>query len=261
MDNAIYLFINNDKGSIMTKPIYAAFLAIGDELLSGRTQDKNLQFLASNLQSIGIDLAEARFIHDQAQAIGQHAKSLSQNYDYVFTSGGIGPTHDDITTQSLADAFNVKVIKHQEADLRLQTYYQSQNKDYSIMRQRMALIPEGASLIDNPVSIAPGFILNNIYVMAGVPAIFQAMLNGLLNQLQHGQTIYSQTLFAPLPETYIAQGLEAIANHHQDCSIGCYPSWQDDRPVVNIVVKSVNKPHFDAAVNACQLLIKNSQTL
>lgn len=158
----------------MTNPT-AAILVIGDEILSGRTKDKNIGWLAEELTTLGISLCEARVIADVRDVIISHVRDLSARYDYVFTSGGIGPTHDDITTESVAAAFDVPVIRHAEAEARLLRHYEGTDIDFNEARQKMADIPDTATLIDNPVSAAPGYILKNVHVMAGVPSILQAM--------------------------------------------------------------------------------------
>ena len=164
----------------------AAIIVIGDEILSGRTKDKNIGWLAGELNKLGIQLHEARVISDNRQKIIDTVQSLSSAYDLVFTSGGIGPTHDDITTEAVAAAFNVPVVRHPEAERRLLAHYQNTELEFNAARQKMADIPETATLIDNPLSAAPGFILGNVHVLPGVPVILQAMFEGLSSKLPGG---------------------------------------------------------------------------
>ena len=162
----------------------AGILVIGDEILSGRTKDKNIGWLADELTALGISLRQARIIADDKQTIIDNVRALSEAYDYVFTSGGIGPTHDDITTESIACAFGVEVIRHPEAEARLLKHYQGTDIEFNEARQKMADIPEGATLIDNPVSAAPGYQIENVFVMAGVPQYCKACFMVLVRSLQ-----------------------------------------------------------------------------
>ena len=177
----------------MTNPT-AAIIVIGDEILSGRTKDKNIGWLAEQLNSQGIQLREARVIPDIRQTIIETVKNMSAAHDLVFTSGGIGPTHDDITTECIAAAFGKKVIRHPEAEARLLAHYENTGLEFNAARQKMADIPEDAALINNPLSAAPGFILENVYVFAGVPSIMQAMFEGLRDSLPGGVTMTRLTV-------------------------------------------------------------------
>ena len=175
----------------------AAMLVIGDEILSGRTQDKNTQYLAAALTDAGVDLKEARVVSDDAYAIKQAASSLSATYDMVFTSGGIGPTHDDITADCIAAAFNAPIDIRADARALLEAHYERQGSELNAARLRMARIPEGASLIENPVSTAPGFTLGNVHVMAGVPSVFKAMVASVLPQITSlARGVYSNRMAA-----------------------------------------------------------------
>ena len=158
-------------------------LVIGDEILSGRTRESNIHFLAIELSKVGIDLKEIRIVRDYKPAIISAVRKLSTSFDYVFTSGGIGPTHDDITSECIAEAFNCPLDMNKDARKMLDDYYQGLGKDLNTARLRMARIPDGATLIDNPISKAPGFIVSNVYVMAGVPKIFEAMFNSIVPSL------------------------------------------------------------------------------
>lgn len=201
--------------------VNAAFLMIGDEILSGRTQDKNLNFLAINLTEIGISLKEVRVVPDVENEIIVALNELRKKFDYVFTSGGIGPTHDDITSLSVAKAFGVELIKNQEAVEILVKYYGEGNVNEA--RMKMAYIPDTASLLDNPVSSAPGFRIKNVFVMAGVPKIFQAMFEAAKKELKTGKKTISREIKISLTESIIAKDLENLQNKYPQVSMGSYP--------------------------------------
>lgn len=198
-------------------------LVIGDEILSGRTRDANMYHLAGQLTAHGIDLKEVRVVSDDSDAIISAVRALSAAYDNVFTSGGIGPTHDDITADAIAAAFDAHIDIRDDARAILEAHYQRTGIELNAARLRMARIPDGAALIDNPVSSAPGFSLGNVHVMAGVPAIFEAMLAGLLPTLTGGTPLTSETLRVDRPEGEIAGPLGALAEANPELSIGCYP--------------------------------------
>jgi molybdenum cofactor synthesis domain-containing protein len=201
----------------------AAMLVIGDEILSGRTRDLNLAHLAAALTGKGIDLREARVVPDVEDEIVAALDALRHRYDHVFTSGGIGPTHDDVTADAVARAFGVSIGVREDARAILVRYYADAGIALNEGRLRMARVPEGAALIENPVSQAPGFSIGNVHVLAGVPEIFSAMLEGLLPRLTGGRPLLSESLYAPRPEGDIAGPLRQLAEQHPDVSIGCYP--------------------------------------
>lgn len=201
----------------------AGIIVIGDEILSGRTADRNINWLASRLQERGIRLLEARVIGDDRDQIVAAVKSMSERYDLVFTSGGIGPTHDDMTTRCIADAFGVSVILHPEADRRLKAHYAETGIDYNEARRKMAHVPEGAALIDNPVSAAPGFILGNVHVLAGVPSILRAMVAALDDVLPDGVKAHRLSVHTGMGEGTVAAGLAEIEAKHPGIGIGSYP--------------------------------------
>lgn len=201
----------------------AAMLVIGDEILSGRTRDANMYHLAGRLTEAGIDLAEVRVVSDNAAAIVEAVRALSTRYDHVFTSGGIGPTHDDITADCIAQAFGCGIDVRADARALLEAHYATTGTQLNAARLRMARIPDGAELIDNPVSAAPGFRVENVYVMAGVPAIFEAMVASVLPLLQGGAPLLSETVRVDRGEGDIAAALSDLAQSHPDLSIGCYP--------------------------------------
>lgn len=220
----------------MTNPS-AAMLVIGDEILSGRTQDTNSNHLAKNLTDIGIDLREVRVVADDPTQIIAAVNTLRKSYHHVFTSGGIGPTHDDITADCIATAFGIGIDIRDDARAILATNY-ANRADLNEMRLRMARIPDGATLIDNPVSKAPGFQVENVYVMAGVPAIFHAMLASILPNLRGGKPLLSVTIRVNRPEGSIAAPLAKIAATYPDVSIGSYPFIQDGKFGCNLVARS-----------------------
>ncbi len=225
--------------------VTAAFLVIGDEILSGRTKDKNIGFLADYMTSIGIDLKEARIVSDDRDEIVAAVNALRVKYDYVFTSGGIGPTHDDITAESIAAAFGVPLNLDPRAVAILEKHYAP--GQFTPARQRMARIPEGADLIENKVSRAPGFRIGNVHVMAGVPSIMQAMMDAIAPTLSTGMKMLSETVDADMPESRIAERLAAIQDAHPKTLIGSYPKAADGRFTTQIVIRSRDEAILKAA--------------
>ncbi|WP_170419902.1 competence/damage-inducible protein A [Ruegeria arenilitoris] len=224
----------------------AAMLVIGDEILSGRTRDANMHYLAQELTKHGIDLKEVRIVSDEAPAIEAAVTALSQGYDHVFTSGGIGPTHDDITADCIARAFGAHIDVRDDARALLQAHYDQSGLELNEARLRMARIPDGATLIDNPVSTAPGFTLGNVHVMAGVPLVFQAMVASVLPTLTGGKPLLSQTLRVNRGEGDIAATLAAVAEEFGDVSIGCYPFQINGVFGANVVVRGTDGSRIDA---------------
>lgn len=218
----------------------AAMIVIGDEILSGRTRDSNMNHLAKQVTTVGIDLKEARVVSDNEAQIINAVNTLRNKYTNVFTSGGIGPTHDDITADCIAKAFGVSIDVREDARAVLATNYADPETELTEARLRMARIPEGAELIDNPVSKAPGFSMENVHVMAGVPAIFEAMLAGLLPKLTFGKQILSETVSLKLKEGDIAKSLGVIARENPDTSIGSYPYYEAGSFGCNLVVRSAD---------------------
>ncbi len=216
----------------------AAMLVIGDEILSGRTRDSNMNHLAKALTDHGIALQEARMIGDEHAIIVRHVRELSGAYDHVFTSGGIGPTHDDITAEAVADAMGAGCGVRDDARAILQAHYDRSGQELNDARLRMARIPDGAALIDNPVSAAPGFTLGNVHVMAGVPRIFEAMLAGVLPMLSGGAPMISASLRVERGEGDIAEPLGDLAEAHPEVSIGSYPFQRDGLHGSNVVVRA-----------------------
>lgn len=226
----------------------AAMLVIGDEILSGRTRDANMHHLAEALTSHGIDLKEARVVSDDAAAIQTAVRDLSETYTHVFTSGGIGPTHDDITADNVAAAFGVHIDVRDDARSRLQAHYDEQGLELNTARLRMARIPDGATLIDNPISAAPGFTLGNVHVMAGVPKIFEAMLAGILPGLAGGAPVLSRSLSIWRGEGDIAGPLSDLAQQFPDLSFGSYPFQRDGIYGSNIVIRGQDGAQVDSAM-------------
>lgn len=226
----------------------AAILAIGDELLSGRTRDANTHYLAGWLTERAIALKEARIVADDEPAIVEALNALRAKYDYVFTSGGIGPTHDDITYDAVARAFGRKVVEHQGAIRLIRAWYEAKGEAVTPARRRMAMMPEGAEIIQNPVSGAPGVRIDNVFVMAGVPSIFQGMLNAIEPALERGEMIHSRAVTAfRLPESRLAEQLLAIQNAASGVSIGSYPIDGDEKGVT-IVARSGDPAAAEAAI-------------
>jgi molybdenum cofactor synthesis domain-containing protein len=238
------------------KVVTAGMLVIGDEILSGRTKDKNIGYVAEYLTGIGIDLKEVRVVADGEAAIVEALNALRTRYDYVFTTGGIGPTHDDITADCVAKAFGVPIDVDPRARALLEARFQG--GELNAARLRMARIPAGAELVRNKVSAAPGFHIGNVFVMAGVPSIMQAMMDVIGPQLKTGLKIFSETVRADTREGDIGTPLGEIAAAHPEVSIGSYPFFDEARgPNTNIVVRSRDPNKLAAAKAAVeQMLVK-----
>ncbi|WP_400085438.1 competence/damage-inducible protein A [Yoonia sp. R78084] len=230
----------------------AAMLVIGDEILSGRTRDANMHYLAGQLTERGIDLKEVRVVSDDRDAIIAAVKALSENYAHVFTSGGIGPTHDDITADCIAAAFGAHIDVRADARALLQAHYDRSGQELNAARLRMARIPDGATLIDNPVSTAPGFSLGNVHVMAGVPSVFKAMVASILPTLTGGAPLLSRTLQLFKGEGDLAGPLGAFAQDYPDLSVGSYPFQKDGVYGSNIVVRGSDAVALDLAMKALE---------
>lgn len=205
----------------MKEKVTAALIIIGDEILSGRTVDKNINFLATNLNEIGISLSEVRVVPDVEQEIIDATNILRKKFDYVFTSGGIGPTHDDITSSSIAKAFNVKLELNKQAEEILRNHY---DVEINEARLKMAMIPVGATLLDNSISSAPGFRIENVFVMAGIPKIFEVMFFAATKELEGGKKIFAHEFKTDLVESQIAKDFSELQNQYSDkVSLGSYP--------------------------------------
>ncbi|MFP4237721.1 MAG: competence/damage-inducible protein A [Rhodosalinus sp.] len=226
----------------------AAMLVIGDEILSGRTRDSNMHNLAGELTRVGIDLREVRVVPDDRAAIIAAVQALAERWDHLFTSGGIGPTHDDITAEAVAAAFGLPIGVRADARAVLQAHYDAQGLELNEARLRMARIPEGATLIENPISAAPGFTLRNVHVMAGVPTIFEAMVASVLATLVGGAPLLSQTITVQRGEGDVAPILSEVAEAFPDLSVGSYPFLRGGVHGVNVVVRGTDKAQVDAAM-------------
>jgi len=233
----------------------AGVIIIGNEILSGRTQDLNISYLGKGLEKLGIVLDQVIVIPDVEATIIDKVTAYSENYDYVFTTGGIGPTHDDITTESIAKAFDVKLLRNPDAVACMERYYEPSS--LSEARLKMADIPEGASLIDNPVSGAPGIHINNVFVLAGVPNIMQAMFDSLIDRLVGGPPILSASVCTNLTESKLAEGMTKIQNQCEEVSIGSYPYFKRGKLGVNIVLRSTDKTLLLQQTNLIEALISD----
>ncbi len=232
----------------------AAMLVIGDEILSGRTRDANMHYLAGQLTEAGVDLKEVRVVSDDHDAIVAAVQALSKGYDSVFTSGGIGPTHDDITADCVAAAFDDPIDVRDDARALLQAHYDRSGQELNAARLRMARIPDSAKLIDNPVSTAPGFTIQNVHVMAGVPSVFQAMVASVLPTLVGGAPLLSRTLRVLQGEGDIAGPLGTFAEDHADLSVGSYPFQKNGVYGSNIVVRGSDEARLDDAMTTLAAL-------
>ena len=235
------------------KIVSAAVLIIGNEILSGRTKDVNLGYLAEELTKLGVRLREARVIADMEGDIVAAVNDCRARYDYVFTTGGIGPTHDDITSASVARAFGVPLVLDERARVMLARNYPPGGLNEA--RLRMAHVPQGATLIDNPVSAAPGFHMGNVFVMAGVPSIMRAMFDGVKDKLVGGWPMLSRTVSAFLGEGIIAAGLGALQQRYPDLDIGSYPFFRQGRFGASLVLRGTGQARLDAAARELRALI------
>ncbi|TSJ63251.1 competence/damage-inducible protein A [Starkeya sp. 3C] len=236
------------------EPVTAAILVIGDEILSGRTKDRNIGYIAEYLTTLGIDVREVRVVPDVEEEIVAAVNALRARYTYLFTTGGIGPTHDDITADSVAKAFGVSIDVDPRARAMLLEYIKAE--DLNEARLRMARIPDGAELVPNPVSKAPGFWIGNVIVMAGVPTIMQAMLDQVAPKLRTGVRMLSETILANAREGDVGGPLRIIAEAHPEVTIGSYPFMgEDGRPNTNLVVRSRDPRKLAAALVEVQAMV------
>jgi molybdenum cofactor synthesis domain-containing protein len=235
--------------------VTAALIIIGNEVLSGRTRDANLQFIAKGLVDLGIRLAEVRVIADDAGAIAAAVNQARDVHDFVFTTGGIGPTHDDITSQSVADAFGVRLVRDPAALALLEKHYEGGNLNEA--RLKMADIPDGARLIHNPVSAAPGFQMDNVFVMAGVPSIMEAMFDGIRDRLTGGEIVASKTITAFIPEGDLAAPLGKLQDDFPGVEMGSYPFFRTGRLGSALVLRSTDAAQLAAAAEGVRALIRD----
>ena len=232
----------------------ACLLVIGNEVLSGRTQDANIKFLATGLAALGIPLREVRVIPDVAKTIIDTVNEVRTKFDCVFTTGGIGPTHDDITSECVAAAFGVPWEPHPEAWVRMEKTYPPGG--FNAARQRMATMPRGATLIDNALSVAPGFQIGNVYVMAGIPRVMQAMFESFRHRLTGGKPMQARQIAAELPEGRMAEGLSALQDRYSDLEIGSYPFQRMGKVGAAIVLRGTDRARIDAAAAELIALMK-----
>ncbi len=233
----------------------ACLLVIGNEVLSGRTQDLNIKFLATKLGEIGLPLREVRIIPDVAETIIATVNEVRARYDQVFTTGGIGPTHDDITSECVAAAFGVPWEPHPEAWARMERHYKA--GEFNAARQRMATMPRGASLIENAISVAPGFTIGNVHVMAGVPRIMQSMFEWLAPRLPGGTPVEMRAVHAAgLLEGNVAEGLGAIQARYPAVDLGSYPYYRVTGSGVALVAKGTDAAALEAAIGEVAELIR-----
>ena len=239
-----------DSSSPPTGRVYtAALIVIGDEILSGRTHDKNIAQVASWLGVQGIRLIEVRVVSDDTPAIVAAVNALRVRHDYLFTTGGIGPTHEDITVDAVAEALGVRVVVHPEARAILEGYYETRG-GLTEARLRMARVPEGATLIPNRYTGAPGIRFDNLFLMAGVPQITAGMLDALSGQLEGGAPLLSETVGCWIQESEVAELLRRTEKAHEGCQIGSYPFWRDGRTGANFVIRSVDASELAACTRA-----------
>jgi len=227
--------------------VTAALIVIGDEILSGRTKDRNIGFVADHLTAIGIQLREVRIVPDEEAEIVDAVNALRRRYDYVFTTGGIGPTHDDITADAVAKAFGVGIDVDERALGPMREHFQRRGVELTPARMRMARIPFGAELVENRISIAPGFMLGNVIVMAGIPAIMQVMLEAATRFLKTGKRMESFALDLHRPEGEIADMFAALQKRYPDVPMGSYPFQKDGKPGTQLVLRSTDPARLEAA--------------
>lgn len=218
------------------KIVTACILVIGNEILSGRTRDANIQYLALELGQLGVRVMECRVIADVEETVVATVNEVRRKFDYVFTTGGIGPTHDDITADCIAKAFGVGISEHPEAIARMTRHY-GDVALFTPARRRMARVPHGGILVDNPVSVAPGFQMENVFTFAGIPKVAEAMFQSMKHRLVGGDPVLSRTVRTNLPEGIVAEPLGALQKRYEDLDIGSYPAFRNGKPSVSLVLR------------------------
>ncbi len=246
----------NDNGKKVSenKKVTACLIVIGNEILSGRTQDANIQYLGGALNDLGVRLQEVRVIPDIERVIVYTINATRRGYNYVLTTGGIGPTHDDITSISVAKTFGRRLIRDPQAESWLFDHYKPE--DRTPERMKMADVPEGSILIENPVSKAPGFQVENVFVLPGVPRIMQAMFEGIRDRFSGGDPVLSRSVWAFVLEGELAGGVAIIQKDHPETDIGSYPFVRDGKVGASIVVRSTDEAALDSVVNAVAELMR-----
>ncbi len=235
----------------------AAVIIIGNEILSGRTLDINTQEIALRLGEIGVLLVETRTIADDRTMIIDTVRELSNKYNYVFTTGGIGPTHDDITAESMAAAFNVRYVRNDEIYVILKNYYDKMGEKLNSAREKMAYIPESSKLLHNDATMVPGFVINNVFVMAGIPNIMKAMLKSAIPMLKKGKVVQSRTLEVMMGESKIAIKFEELQNKYKEVDMGSYPFTKNGSHGTALVLRSSNYDLLDKAFAELETVIKS----
>src|SRR3954471_1976495 len=229
-----------------SKTVTACILVIGNEILSGRTKDANIQYLATELGQLGIRVMECRVIPDVEATVVATVNEIRAKFDYVFTTGGIGPTHDDITADSIAKAFGVAISEHPEAVARMTRHY-GDPALFTPARRRMARVPHGGILVDNPVSVAPGFQVENVFTFAGIPKVAEAMFQSMKHRLVGGDPVLARTVRTNLPEGIIAEPLGALQKRYEDLDMGSYPAFRNGKPSVSLVLRGTVDARLAAA--------------
>jgi len=240
-----------------SQTVSASLLVIGDEILSGRTKDRNIGHIADMLTQLGITLSEVRIVRDETCEIVDAVNALRVRYDYVFTTGGIGPTHDDITAQSIAQAFGVSIDVDERALSLMRPHYEKRGLELTPSRLRMARIPDGATLIKNRISIAPGFMLDNVIVLAGVPEIMQVMLDDAIQYLRTGAKMLSRSVLVNAPEGELADMFTEHQKAFPDIAMGSYPSMADGRLRCELVLRSIDAARLEVADIALRQKLSN----
>jgi molybdenum cofactor synthesis domain-containing protein len=238
-----------EKENLMSPPVKtvtACIVVIGNEILSGRTRDSNIQYLATELGALGVRVMECRVIPDIEATIVATINEVRAKFDYVFTTGGIGPTHDDITADSIAKAFGVGISEHPEAVARMTRHY-GDPALFTPARRRMARVPHGGTLVDNPVSVAPGFQMENVFTFAGIPKVAEAMFQSMKHRLVGGDPMLSRTVRTNLPEGIIAEPLGALQQRYEDLDIGSYPAFRNGKPSVSLVLRGIDAARLEVA--------------
>ena len=236
--------------------VTAALVVIGNEILSGRTKDVNVAYLARQLTALGIQLAEVRMVRDEERAIIAAVNTLRASHNYVFTTGGIGPTHDDITSEAVARAFNLPYRIHPEAKRILEDFYRDTGRELNEARMRMAHTPEGATLIENPVSRAPGFRVENVHVLAGIPAVMRAMFESVAPTLRGGREVKSREIAVLLGEGDVAAGLEGLQERFPALEIGSYPFVRDGNFGTTLVLRGTDEAEITRAADELGAILR-----
>ncbi|MBO0763385.1 MAG: competence/damage-inducible protein A [Hyphomicrobiaceae bacterium] len=247
--------MNNNAQANSEEIITAALLVIGDEILSGRTKDKNISHVADHLTDIGIRLKEVRIVPDEEAEIVAAVNELRARYTYLFTTGGIGPTHDDITADSVAKAFSVGIDIDERALKPMLAYFEKRGVEVTPARLRMARIPFGAELVENTISVAPGFMLGNVIVMAGIPAVMQVMLDAATKFLKTGKKMLSAAIDLNRPEGEIAAVFGELQQRYPDVPMGSYPFYRDGKPGTQLVLRSIDPDRLAAAENELKMAL------